>query len=234
MTSFLRPDEQATEAEIDRAQSRDRNIKTGIKTAGAIAAGGLSSAAIAKVSPFLSKFIPADLAMKGINKVFPKLGDFLKQGQKMGLDIGEGLDYRKENFLPKKEEKKRNVIEQYSPELHQFIDQAIKKGENYLKAGSKAIKDPKFSKIIKKLEKDHGLGWWEIMESIYGEPRQEQQQPQQAQPMAQPQQQAQMQQQAPQAQGQPAPQGQPGQPGQGQQALMAILQKIQQARGGGQ
>src|SRR6185312_10659550 len=100
----------------------------------------------------------------------------------------------------------RNIIQQYSPELHQFIDQEVRKGHKPIEAGAIAQADKRFKDIISKLTKDHQTPWSNILESVYGGgeqalPPQNPQQPQQ-------------------------------QSGQGQQALMAILQKIQQSRGG--
>ncbi len=161
----MRPDEEASEAYINRDKKFRQNVKTGIGTAASIAGtaglGGLAS----KVMPFLNQYVPMGLAMQGINKVAPKLGEFLKRGQSMGLDIKEGMEFIKGKLEPKDE---RNVIQKYSPELHQFIDQKIKGGKNYLQAGAEAIKDPKFSKVIKKIEQENKTGWWKIMDSIYG------------------------------------------------------------------
>lgn len=218
MTSYLRPDEQATQSEIGRAQGRDRALKGALKFGGtaALAAGtGMAS----RILPFLSEYIPVDLAVKGISKVSPKLGEFLKSGISKGLNAKEGLDFVKNQLNPASSEGKRakdsrNIIEQYSPELHQFIDQSIRQGRDPIQAGALAFHDKRFSKAIDKMVKDHKTDWLDIVKGTYGLQGQEQQ-PQAQQP-------------PPQAQ-----QPQQGQPGQGQAALMAILQKLQQTRGAG-
>lgn len=215
----MNPYERTTDEMKRQAEGPKRFGKAALSVGSALGAASFIPL-LSRAAPFLSQYIPENLAIKGLSKISPKFGKFVQEAIDGGYDFQQVKDFIGEQINKSKQpEKKGNIIQQYSPELHQLIDQEIKKGGNYLKAGSKAIKDPKFAKIIKKIEKDHGLGWWEIMESIYGEPQQEQQQPQQSSPpMPQPAQ-----------QGQAAPQGQSGQ---GNQALMAAIQKVQQLRGG--
>lgn len=212
---IMRPDEQANEAEVDRDRKFRSNVKSGISSLG-VAGGAVGAGVAGKIMPFLSKYIPTDLAIKGISKISPKIGDFLKRGQSMGLDMEEGLQYVKEQFEPKQEAAKenRNIVEQYSPELHQFILGQIQEGRSPIEAGAIARMGRKgeehLKKAIDKIEKDHKAPWSSILETVYG--GQGSQQPQQPG----------NQQQDPNAQ---------QQPGQGQAALMAILQKLQQSRG---
>lgn len=211
MTSYQRPDEMAARSEIERASSRDRNIKTGLKSA---ATAGLAGAGIAsKIAPFLSEYLPLDLAIKGISKVSPKLGEFLNKGKALGLNVKDGLDFIKENTGQKSTQENRNIIEQYSPELNQYIKDHIQKGKNVLEAGARAHMKKEYRTIIEKMEKDHKTPWSAILQTAYGNEGGGNQQmaPSNPQEMAQ---------------------GQPQQSGQGNQQLMAILQKIQQMRGG--
>lgn len=46
-----------------------------------------------KIVPFLNEHIPEDLAVKGLNKISPKLGGFLKKGIASGLPIASGLEF---------------------------------------------------------------------------------------------------------------------------------------------
>lgn len=175
---------------------------TALKTAASTIGGGI---AVNKVLPFLNQYLPENLAIKGLTKVDPRFGKFIKRA----MDNGYGYEELR-NFIGEKTEEgqskpskeTRNIIEQYSPELHQFIDQEIKKGRNVLQAGALAQNDKRFSKIIQKLSKDHKTPWSNILQSVYGEAQQGQQQ-------AQPQQQT----------------------GQGQQALASILDRINQRLG---
>lgn len=201
MTNYLRPDEQANLSEIERAESRDSNLKKGIKLATSLSLGS-------KVLPFLNEYIPADLAMKGISKVAPKVGEFLKKGTASGLNLKDGLDYLKNEFTSQESKKQpakenRNIIEQYSPELHQFIDEQVKNGRSPLEAGALAQHDKRFSNIISKLSKDHKTPWSGILQTVYGNIQSQQ----------------------------TKQNNQTQQPGQGQAALMSILQKLQQSRG---
>jgi len=199
MNNYLRPDEQATYGEIERSQRMDRNIKGAAKTAGkaSLTAGSFALASGTKLAsrilPFLSEYVPSDLAVKGINKISPELGGFLKKGMEKGLNIQDGLDFVKENLTKQNEPAKANgnIIQQYSPELHDFIEQEIKKGRSPLQAGGIAVSDRRFSDIIKKLSKEHKMPWSSILESVYGADEMAQQPTQQAsqQTQAQPQQQ---------------------------------------------
>ena len=151
MTNYMRPDEQAAYSEIERAQSRDSNIKRGVKTAASIAIGaaGLSS----RILPFLSEYIPTELAMKGINKVSPQLGNFLQKGQKMGLNLKDGLDFIKDNMQEKKEPAKqsKNIIKQYSDKLHEALESKIKKGLTPAQAISLVDIFPHHKQVIEKI-----------------------------------------------------------------------------------
>jgi len=205
---MLRPDERANAAEIERDKNIRKNISTGAKTAIGVGTALASSSIAPRVMSFLNEYISPDLAMKGISKISPELGSFLNRGVKAGLNLEDGLEFIKEKMTDKQEPPKesRNIIQQYSPELHQFIDQEVRKGRKPIEAGAIAQADKRFKDIISKLTKDHQTPWSNILESVYGGgeqalPPQNPQQPQQ-------------------------------QSGQGQQALMAILQKIQQSRGG--
>lgn len=178
-----------------------------IGTAATLAGG---SALFNKIAPFLSKHIPQDLTIKALSKIDPRLGKFVGNALKNEYTKDEISEFLKEKTSESKKkenaQENRNIIEQYSPELNQFIKQFIEKGENPLQAGARARLDKKYSDIIKNIEKDHKSDWSSILQTVYGGQDQsnQNQQPQQ-----------------PQEQG-----------GQGQQALISILQKIQQSRGG--
>lgn len=220
----LRPDEEANLSEIERDENIRSTLKKGASTALGLAAGttglGVIGGGIAsKIMPFLNQYIPTDLAMKGISKISPKLGDLLKKGQSMGLDLQEGLNFIKDKISGGEETAKenRNIIEQYDPELHIYLTENLKKGIPLIEAGKKALGHGRFKKSIEKMTKDHRSPWSAILQTVYGsmgvgksQPEQQPQQPQQPITQNPPQQQQQ---------------------GQGQAALMAILQKIQQSRG---
>ncbi len=166
----MRPDEEANRSEIERDKQLRSNVAKGVGTAAGIATG----AATARIIPFLSNFIPQNLAIKGLSKVAPKVADFLKRGQSMGLNVEEGIQYIRDSINPKEEKQaekpkdNRNIIEQYSPELHQFIAQQVNAGRPPIEAAAIAQNDKRFSEVIKKLSKDHKTPWSSIIDSIYG------------------------------------------------------------------
>ncbi len=171
----LRPDEKAVESEIERDQQVRSTLGKAAKTAAsagtavALGPGGVG----ARVLPFLNKLIPAELAMKGLSKVSPKIANFLKRGQSLGLNVEEGIQYLRDSIKPNEEKPEkpkdnRNIIEQYSPELHQFISQEVSGGRTPIEAAAVAQNDKRFSEVIKKLSKDHNTPWSSIIDSIYG------------------------------------------------------------------
>ncbi len=217
----LRSDERANEAEVERDRNFRGNVRKGVSSAASLAGGAASGALAAKVMPFINQYIPAGLAMKGISKVSPKLGAFLQKGHEMGMDVEEGLTFIKDKLGGNKQEPAKqngNIIEQYSPNLFQYMKDLIGKGGSPIEAAAKARKflDKKEQDIISKMEKDHKTDWSSIVESVFGGQGMAQPQPQQGQ------------------QQQPGPQGQPqqsGQAGPGSQKLMSILDMINQKLG---
>lgn len=206
----LRSDEMANQAEVERDQRFRGNVAKGASTVASLATGAAGGTLAAKVMPFLNQYIPAGLAMKGINKVAPKLGSFLQKGHEMGLDVEEGLNFIKDKLDGSQKEpakENRNIIEQYSPNLFQYLKEMIGTGNTPIQAAAKAKKnlDKKFQEMISKMEKDHKTDWSSIVEMVFGgqgkAPIQSQQQPNET--------------------GQPA---QGGQPGAGQQAILQAIQ----------
>ena len=111
---------------------------------------------------------------------------------KSGLNVKDGFNFINQKRLQESEQKEppkqdRNIIEQYSPELFQFLQGEIQNGRAPLEAGALAQNLGKFNKEIKKLEKDHKSPFSAILQTVFGEgegmqARQAPQQPQQAQP----------------------------------------------------
>ena len=209
----MRPSELASEHQIEKNESLNRNVNRGVKTA-----IGIGSAAIgARILPFLNEFITPDIAIKGISKISPKIGGMLQKGMEQGLDVKEGFEYLKNNLVGSQEKPKENrgIIEQYSGDLNFYLKELIGSGTPPQAAAKMALKVGQYKSTIQQLEKDHKTPFSTIVENEFGTGELAQQPAQQVQ-SAPPQQQSQ----------------QAQQPGQGQQALMSILQKIQQSRGG--
>lgn len=170
----LRPDELANEAEIERDRKFRGNIKKGVVTAASIAGTSAGVAMASKVMPFLSEYIPAELALKGLDRVAPGIGKFLRRGMEKGLSLKSGLDFVKGELTPKEKEtgqpkEERSIIEQYSPELHNFLDQEVKNGANPMVAGLQAKESGQFKNVIRKMEQDHKIPWSAIISSVFGE-----------------------------------------------------------------
>ncbi len=216
----------ATQSEIKKAQGRTNEVRSTLQTGLSFGTGALGVKAASKILPFLNQYIPEDLAYKGINKVMPGLGDFLKKGMKQGLTLKSGLDFLKNEVEKEPAKDKRNIIEQYSPELNNYISQEIKKGRQPLEAGALAQIQDKFKKSIKKMEEDHKSPFSSILQSIFGGGQQATQQPQPMQSQQNPLQAQQGQQMQQAGQGQGAQQMGPG-----EQALMQQMQMISQKLG---
>jgi hypothetical protein len=206
----MQPYQEAAE-ERKRQGQLPVNIAKGAASLGTSFAGGVAGAAAAgiggKILPFLSKYIPQDLAIKGMSKVEPRIGKFINKAMSEGYDFDEVKDFIGQKFEESQEKTaakdNRNIIEQYDPELHTYILQKMKKGKSHLEAGRKALGHGRFKRAIDKITKDHKQNWTSILESVYGK---------QMAPKEQPPQQQQ-------------------QPGQDNSALLAILQKLHSATG---
>ena len=206
----MRPSERAAESILKKRDSVEKEegyIKKGLKLAAGAGATALGVGISSKILPFLNEHIPIDLAIKGISKISPKVGDFLKKGMAKGLDAKEGLNFVKDKINESQQQQKqpekqsqtaqqnKNIIEQYSPELHEFLKNELAKGRPHLEAGALAQINDKFKKVIKKIEEDHKTPFSAILDTVYGggqyggavnQPQQSnQQQPQQSGPGAQ-------------------------------------------------
>jgi len=167
----MQPYQEASE-EIRRQGETPLRIAKGIaSTAGSIAGGTVLAGVGGKVLPLLSKYIPTEMAIKGLSKIDPRLGKFIGKAMEEGYDFDEIRNFIGEKFeesKPSKSVSEKNIVEQYSPELHQFMDQEIKSGRRPIEAGALAENDKRFGKIIQKMVKDHKTPWSGILQSIYG------------------------------------------------------------------
>ncbi len=160
------------ESEIRKSMGRTNELRSGLETVSSLGTTALAGKAASKILPFLSQYIPEDLAFKGINKVMPKLGKFLQNGMKQGLSLKSGLDFLGQEMKGQEEKEQakdnRNVIQQYSDQLFQFLEQQINQGRSPIEAGALAQLDAKFKKPISQMEKDHKTNWSNILQSVFG------------------------------------------------------------------
>lgn len=205
----MQPYQEANEASKYQGEAPSRLAKKGLALASTFAAG---AGTLARVMPLLSEFIPPGLAIKGLSKIDPRFGKFINTA----MENGENFDQVKE-FIKEKAESsnaksdQRSIIEQYSPEIYEFVKHSIQIGKSPLDIAFSSDTG-RFKPIIKKMTEDHKTSWANIIKSEFGEgktvPSQQQEQAQSPAQM-QPQQQS----------------------GPGNQAMMAILQKINQRLG---
>lgn len=165
-----------TASEMKRqAEAPKRLAKTAanIGVAAGAAAGAASFAPIlARAAPFLSQYIPEDLAIKGLSKISPKIGAFIKSAIDGGYDFQQMKDFIGQQITQSQQpaQDNRNVIEQYSPELNTFLSEKIKGGEDPIRAAALALfeKGNPFEPVIRKIEKEHKTNWSQLVQSIYG------------------------------------------------------------------
>jgi len=208
-----RPDESANLADIERDRTTRSRIQRGLGAAGTFALGAGYGKIAQKVLPYLSEALPLNVALDGIDKISPKIGSFLRRGQKMGLDIQEGMDFVKDKLTEKEEPKYQSIFKKLIGDIDvEALDEGVKKELSFLKmitdqleSKGKTEKDPEIKKVAQKIKKalkgKSGLVMQEMARSMdFSNEIRDQQ-------------------------------GQQPQMGPGQKALMDILQRIQQSRG---
>jgi hypothetical protein len=106
----LQPYQEAGQ-EINRQQAEPgRLLKGSANIALGVASGG---AILNKIIPFLSKYIPFGLALKGISKVEPRLGKFIQGSINQGHAAEEVMDFVREKITPS-EEKRRDTLKKFN------------------------------------------------------------------------------------------------------------------------
>ncbi|CAB4133780.1 hypothetical protein UFOVP264_18 [uncultured Caudovirales phage] len=239
----MNPYEKTAQEMKRQSEGPKRFAKTAAVVAPAIASASFAPV-LARAAPFLSQYIPEDLAIKGLSKISPRLGAFVQSAVDSGYDFSQVKDFIgkqvTESQAPQAAKENRNIIEQESPELHSFILEQIKNGRKPIEAGALAFQNQKFMKAINKLKNTHKANWADLIQTVYGTGETAQPQTQQSNAMREeamnpP---GSMPATSPSAEQQAFTQPQPPQPmqaqggGQGAQALQAILQKINQRLGG--
>lgn len=90
-------------------------LKT-LATAGSFGASALGGIALGRVLPFLSKFIPQDLAIKGLSKIDPRFGKFINKALSEGKSFEEIKDFIRNKASPE-ESKEIAIPAENQPEL---------------------------------------------------------------------------------------------------------------------
>lgn len=165
----------------EKDQAPVRLAKQGLAIAGGFAGG---SSLLNRILPLLSQHIPEETAKKAITKINPKLGNFVESATNLGHDFYDVRDFlrakaaeaQEEESKPKKAKETGNIIQQYSPELFNFLSQSIQQGRSPLEAAALASMQTHFKKVIKKMTEDHKAPFSSIISSVFGNINQPQQQ----------------------------------------------------------
>jgi hypothetical protein len=171
----LRPDEIAALQRIEKSKREDESLNKGLNLAGKLGTAAIGIGAASKIFPFLNDFIPVDLAVKGISKISPELGKFLKKGQSMGLDLKQGLDFLKNKLSP--QQTQSNPIQEFEtnyPDLAQALSGYINQGQTPQAAAAILKTSSAFGKKIKDLEKNIGKNFVDYVLELFGSPQQSQ------------------------------------------------------------
>ncbi len=153
-----------------------RQSEMPIKFAKRAAGTGL---ALAGVVPFLSPHIPESLAIKGLNKISPRIGKFIDKSVKGGYGFDKIRDFLSDKI---KTEEESFSIRKNHPELAQEIEAQIKRGMNPLQAGATILASTgKNQKTAHSIQKKTGRNFEDIVSEEF-QPTTEQTQPQAQQP----------------------------------------------------
>jgi hypothetical protein len=181
----LRPDERASEKQIQSSKKQSDLLKGALKfglgTAGGFGAtkiaGNLASTLIGNEKE------PEQRAQSPEQEEMARqeaLGEFNQRKQKPNMRQGLEEDLERQYGT---RQAKANLIEAYAPELHQIISEQVQAGTDPQMIADQLRTMKDYSKIISKLEQDYKAPFSRIIASLYGaQPRQEQQQTQQSGP----------------------------------------------------
>ena len=166
----MNPYEKTAQKMKRQSEGPKRFSKAGSAISGVVGAASFTPI-LSRAAPFLSEYIPETLAIKGLSKISPKFGKFIQEAFDSGYDYDEVKDFIGQQINDSQEgqaKENRNIIEQESPELHQFLNNEIRNGRNPIEAAAIAQNDKRFSSIIKNLMKKYKTPWSNLIQSIFG------------------------------------------------------------------
>lgn len=177
----LEPYQQAGQ-EIQRQNLRPiKAISGAASLAGTLGSGGV----IAKrILPLLSQFVPANLMRKGLEKIDPKLGRVIENALNNGYDIEEVRDFLSSKFSPtenpneakqetQKEEEHPNItltkdLQTRYPHIVNALMKIIQQGQPPQAAAGIIKTHSQFSKDVKKIEKETGKNFVDLILELLG------------------------------------------------------------------
>jgi hypothetical protein len=155
----------------DEIQRQRQQPGKNLRNAGLLLAGtAIGGSGVSRIVPFLSRLIPKDLAIKGLEKVSPRLGKFIGGAIQGGASEDEVLDFVREKMEPKQEENAENgsnILGQYSPDLQAYIEEQIQSGKSPDHAAAYAMNVPELSEIVKEIEKKKNKRFTAIVRELY-------------------------------------------------------------------
>lgn len=166
------------QASIETKRQSEAPLRSA-KTVGSLAA----SATIAgKIVPFLSKYIPGELMRKGLSKIDPRIGKFVEGALSNGYGIDDIRNFMSEKFTEKKPEVSQQKQEQQEnpsikqakdfetnyPDVVQALMGYINKGQTPQGAAAILKQSTPFSQKIKKIEKDTGKNFVDLVLEMMG------------------------------------------------------------------
>lgn len=133
---------------------------------------GIAGKVINKILPLLSPLVPESFAKKALGKIDPRLGAFISKAESEGTDFPETRDFLQkkvdDTLAQQSAQENKNIIQKYSPELHDFMKDALGKGTGLITAATQANTNAKFRPIIEKITKENKTSWPELVDLIYG------------------------------------------------------------------
>ena len=210
--------------EVKRQSGRPKKlINTAIETGSTLAGVGSFANVLSKAAPLLSQYVPEKFAIAGLSKLSPKFGKFISEALGNGFDFNEVKDFIGGQITESQKENKGtwqngDPISEESPELYEYLKSEFGKGTKFIDAVKKSTTEPKHKGVIEKLTKKYERSWPSIVRVVFGGALKNDKTLHDELEMNQP---------------QPTQQSQPQQQqtGQGKQALLDIMQKINQRLG---
>lgn len=171
----LRPDEAAAQSQIEYAKKASGLLKTGANVA--LSAAGFAGAS--RITPFLSELIPTSLAISGLKKVSPKVGEFVEKTMENGFSADNVLDFLRDKFTQKpqieaEEEqeaenpiiKEAKIFESDFPDLAQGIANLMKSGRTPQESAD--ILQKSVGPRVKEAEKKIGKKFIDFINDLFG------------------------------------------------------------------
>jgi hypothetical protein len=116
------------------------------------------------IPELLGKAGTTALGVAGIQAVPQVLGNMFENKEENSQQAGQVPEQAPQT----QQSTTKNIVEETSPELHQFISQELSKGRSIIETAALSQNNKRFSSIVNNLMKSQKTPWSSIVESIYG------------------------------------------------------------------